>query len=184
MDLSKAFDTVNHSLLLTKLKAYEFDKYSLKLLNSYLSNRYQRWKIENSYSDWSEIKAGIPHGSILGPLLFNIFINDIFYFVYNSNLCNYADDNTLYSYDKDCNQIMNSLRSDFSILQKWFQNNFLVLNPGKCHFMLLGAKNFSPDFICNGIIIKHSTSEKLLGVIIENKLEFKEHISKMCKKAN
>ena len=77
---------------------------------------------------------------------------------------------------------MNSLRSDFSILQKWFHNNFLVLNPGKCHFMLLGAKNISPDFICNGIIIKHSTSEKLLGVIIDNKLEFKEHISEMCKK--
>ena len=184
MDLSKAFDTIDHYLLLAKLKAYGFDDSALKLLKSYLSDRYQRCEIGNSYSDWSQMKTGVPQGSILGPLLFNIFINDIFYFVHSSNICNYADDNTIYSCDKNYDEVVRCLQLDFSNLKKWFYDNFLVLNPGKCHFMTLGTKNISPDFIHNGIIIKHNTSQKLLGVIIDENLNFKEHIGEVCKKAN
>ena len=184
MDLSKAFDTIDHYLLLAKLKAYGFDNSALELLKSYLTGRYQRCKIGNSLSDWAEMKTGVPQGSILGPLLFNIFVNDVFYFVHNSNICNYADDNTIYSCNKSYDEIVRCLQSDFSNLNNWFFNNFLVLNPGKCHFMTLGTKNIKPDFKYDDIFIKHSTSQKLLGVIIDENLDFKEHISEICRKAN
>ena len=78
MELSKAFDTLNHDLLIAKLSAYGFDKNSLLLIKSYLSNRWQRTKINTSYSTWSEILQGVFQGSVLGPLL-NIYLNDLFF---------------------------------------------------------------------------------------------------------
>ena len=98
MDLSKAFDTLDHDLLIAKLYAYGFDKSSLRLIKSYLSERWQRTKINTSYSSWSALLVGVPQGSVLGPFLFNLFINDLFY-VIKTNICNYADDTTPYVVD-------------------------------------------------------------------------------------
>ena len=95
MDLSKAFDMINHNLLLAKLKAYGFSNQALSLLQSYLCNRFQRSIINGSFSSWNEVITGVPRGSILGPLLFNIFLN-IFLFISKCQLCNYADANTFY----------------------------------------------------------------------------------------
>ena len=97
MDLSKAFDTLNHDLLLAKLEAYRFSENSIGYIQSYLDNRLQRTTVNNNFSLWKDIFAGAPQGSILGPLLFNTYICDIFLFVDNVQLCNYADDTTLYS---------------------------------------------------------------------------------------
>ena len=78
MDLSKAFDSLNHELLLTKFKAYGLDSNSATFMKSYLTKRLQRCKINNSFSEWGKVLIGVPQGSILGPLVFNIFLNDIF----------------------------------------------------------------------------------------------------------
>ena len=96
MDLSKVFGMNNHSLLLTKLKAHGFSNQALSLLQSYLCNRFQRSIINGSFSSWNKAITGVPQGSVLGLLLFNIFLNDIFLFISKCQLCNYADNNTLY----------------------------------------------------------------------------------------
>ena len=179
-------DTLDHSLslLLGKLSAYGFDNNSFSFARSYLTNRIQRCKIENNFSNWREITNGVPQGSILGPLLFNIFINDIFLFVESSNICNYAHDNTIFAFGKTFDEVTRKLQNGFLILDEWFFNNFLVLNSDKCQFMTLGTPNTPPNFKYKNIKIKNSASEKLLGVILYNKPDFKEHLNTICKKAN
>ena len=167
-----------------KLSAYGFDNNSLSFVRSYLTNIFQRCKIENHFSYWREITTCVIQHSVLGPLAFNIFINGIFLFVENSNVYNYADDNTLLAFGKTFDRFTRKLQNDFLILDEWFFNNFLVLNSDKCHFMTLGTPNTLPNFKCKNITIKNSASEKLLGVIIDNKLDFTEHLNTVCKKAN
>ena len=98
-------------------------------------------KIGSSYSVWNEIKRGVPQGSILGPLLFNVFINDIFMFIEKTEVCNFADDNTIYHCGEDLSNILQNLKHNVKILLKWFRINSLQANPGKFQFMILGKKN-------------------------------------------
>ena len=137
MGLSKAFDCIPHELLIAKLHAYGFSKESLKLTYSYLKGRNQRVKINSNYSSWREILNGVPQGSILGPLLFNISIKDLFFFVENSQVCNYDDDNSLTVADVDLDKIIGWLGTDIDIMDRRFNNNGMLLNEDKCHFMII-----------------------------------------------
>ena len=109
LDLSKAFDCLHHDLLIAKLEAYEFGHSSLILIYNYLSGRKQRTKVNNVYSEWNELETGIPQGSILCPLIFNIYINDIFYFVNEDTVANFADDNTPYTIQNNIETLLNNL---------------------------------------------------------------------------
>ena len=106
MDLSKAFDTFDYSLLIAKLEDYGFDSLTLEFMKNYLTNRKQRCKVGDCFSIWRKITSGVLQGSIFGPLLFNVFINHMFLFAKNSTLFNYADENTQFSCEKTFDQVI------------------------------------------------------------------------------
>ena len=183
MDLSKAFDTLNHDLLLAKLEAHGFSENSIGYIQSYLDNRLQRTNVNNNFSLWKDIFAGVPQGSILGPLIFNIYINDIFLFVDNAQICNYADDTTLYPVQENHKTNRDILNKNFLSLRKWFYDNYMVLNPGKCCFMSLGSNSDNSDLILeDSTKIPSSEEYTALGITIDNKLTFYSHLKQLCKK--
>ena len=141
MDLSKAFDTLNHDLLIAKLDMYGFDKQSLRLIRSYLSKRWQRTKINQPSSSWVELLQGVPQGSVLSPILFNIYINDLFFIIEQTVVCNYADDNTINACDMSLENLLKRLEHDSFLAIEWFQNNYMKLNEDKCHLLISGFKH-------------------------------------------
>ena len=118
MDLSKAFNTINHDLMLAKLKAYGFSTNALNLMH-----RKQKVQISNKFSLKRNVIAGIPQGSIDGPFFFTLFINDLVFFIQYSVLSNYADDNNLFAIGKNKKDIKSLLLLDFEIVSNWFYEN-------------------------------------------------------------
>ena len=185
MDLSKAFDCLSHSLLISKLNAYGVQENACELIASYLSNRLQRVKIGNTRSEWMPLCKGVPQGSILGPLLFNVFINDLFLFIERCALYNYADDNSLSTGALSLNDVISDLRHDGNICIEWFHNNGMQANADKFQFMLVSKQKLGTQKIClaDNTYIESVKQVKALGVTIDDKLTFTEHVSGMCRKA-
>ena len=122
-DLSKAFDCLSHVLLITKLNAYEFNMSTLRFVHTYLKYRMQRTKISSEYSSWKEIMFGVPQGSILGPLIFNIFLCDLFLIMENIGIASYADDNTPYTTGNSIEEVIEKLENAAKTLFQWLSEN-------------------------------------------------------------
>ena len=134
-DLSKAFDCLSQDLVIAKLNAYEVSSSDLRFVHSHLKNRMQRTKINSEYSSWKEIMFGVPHGSILGPLLFNIFLCDLSLIMENIDIASYADDNTPYTTGNSMEEVIQKLENAAKTLFQWFSDNQMKANPDKCHFL-------------------------------------------------
>ena len=141
MDLSKAFDVLNHSLLLAKMDAYGFSVKIRTFIQSHLNKRMQKVSVNRKFSAWEDIYAGVAQSSILGPLIFNNFINDVFSFLTTCEMCNYADDNTVYTYRRNFHQVQEYWKKYFEILENWFYDNYMVLNSRNGEFVSFGKTN-------------------------------------------
>ena len=180
-DLSKAFDCLAHDLIVAKPHGYGFLIESLKLINSFLTERRQRVESNAHFSSWVDIVFGVPQGSILEPLLFNIFLCDMFLSCKDVDFARYADDNTPYWIRKTLEEVISQLeKTSISIFER-FQNNAMKANPDECHLLLSKSGNFEAN-ICENRI-SNTKLEKVIGVTFDNQLNFNHHISNICKTA-
>ena len=161
---------------------YGFILNRLRIIHSYLSNRRKRTKINESYSSWEEILFGVPQGSILGPLLFNIFMCDLFFIVNEIDFASYADDNTPFASGDRLDDVLDSLENASLKLFDWFSNNQIRANSDKCHLLTSVTASKAINIKDNEIL--NSENEKLLGLTMDNKLSFNNHLQKILKKAN
>ena len=191
MDLKKAFDTVHHGCLLQKLPLYGINNIELTWITDYLFNRSQYVVIDNIASDSYHITHGVPQGSILGPLLFIILINDIHHDLKICNILLYADDAVIYYANKDPRLIEEVINHEANLIASWFRKNnlFLNLSKGKTEFVLYGSKQkIARNSNCN-ITIDHTkinnvTSYEYLGVILDRYLCLNHQIDKIYKKTS
>lgn len=183
IDLRKAFDTISHKLLLQKLQNMGIGGSVLKMLESYLTNRYQSVKIGNSQSEFKQISYGVPQGSILGPLLFLTYINNICQIGLKGDISLYADDTCLFYFGSEIGALIEQAQSDLDALGNWFQYNLLTVNAAKTNYMVFHAKNKNiPDFpplSVNNEQLSRIYSEKYLGLVLDTQLTWKNHIEKI-----
>ena len=180
-DLSKAFDTLNHDILLQKLHTYGIRGKALSWVKDYLSNRHQYVTFNGTNSAFLPIKCGVPQGSILGPLLFLLYINDI---VKTSSLLDFvlfADDTNIFYSHSNLNTLVNTLNSELPKVSSWFKCNKLSLNINKTHFMhfkqtTAKVAEIPINIMIDNLTIEHKESSKFLGVFIDENLSWNSHL--------
>ena len=149
-------------------------------MHSCLTKRIQIVKLTGTYSSWSEIIFGVQQGSILRPLLFNIFLCDLLQFFSNLDITNYTDDNTPHSSNTNLNKVLRELEIMWNTLFKWFTDNLLKANPEKPHLLTNSTQEIQINI--GGMIIANSKCEKLLSIHIDYKLTFEPHVRSLWRK--
>ena len=187
LDLSKAFDTVNHEILLYKLDHYGIRGPALKLIKNYLTNRKQFVKIGKNKSELRLISCGVPQGSVLGPLLFILYINDLHKACSTGNIRIFADDTNVFFKCKDINEITRIGSLLMTQLHQWFKSNKLTLNAEKSNFVVFRSKrknltNIPDQLQFENQKIDRKNSVKYLGVTLDEHLTWNEHILDLCNK--
>ena len=179
IDLKKAFDTVDHNILVKKLEHYGIRGLAKNWVCSYLENRRQYVCINDSNSECLDVKCGVPQGSILGPALFILYVNDMCNVSKSLKSILFADDTNLFYAGKDLDEVCKIISRELNILHIWFQVNKLSLNVAKTNFMIFGNKRFEENYMISikGMNINRVYVTKFLGVHIDSKLNWNEHIS-------
>ena len=132
------------------------------LVYGYLENRQQRVKINGYFSNYKHVQLGVPQGSVLGPLFFNIYINDLLLSIQGTDIFNYADDTTIYTCDMRLENVFSMLENDSNIIIEWFENDYMKLNEDKCHFMIFGERtNQVVSINIGNCTVDNSQEEKL-----------------------
>ena len=186
-DITKCFDAIDHDILLFKLKKYGIKENELQWFSSYLSDRSQATSVHNTLSDFLPVQAGVPQGSILGPVLFLLFINDLPQHVHSCNL--YADDTIIERSGDNLNDILRNTQSDIDNLTSWFSSNKLTLSVAKSCFMLIGSKRRISQLSVQESIgltigdtsLSYNSSYKYLGLQIDSSLSWNEATTNVCK---
>ena len=182
LDFQKAFDKVPHCRLVSKLKAHGVGDYVCNWIEDWLNNRKQRVLLGGMASDWSTVRSGVPQGSVLGPVLFTIFINDI-----DENICSniikFADDTKVFTCVSDGKDVL-ALQDDLHTLCQWSNDWQMLFNVSKCKVLHVGRNNPEFAYQMNGVELQSIDEEKDLGVIVHKSLKPSRHIAEVVKKAN
>ena len=191
VDFAKAFDVIDHHLLLRKLALYKISDHALSLVESFLTNRYHTVFLGKEQSGFLTQKFGVPQGSVLGPLLFSLYINDLPLFI-TKGLCElFADDTSIHSSHSDLKQVANSLQDNANQLVKWTELNHMSINEQKTKCMIITSRQkrqnmtfvIPPIYVSNTIINEVDT-HKVLGVTVDNNLSWSPHIDSLYKRVS
>ena len=179
IDLKKAFDTISHERLLAKLELLNIKGKALQLFTNYLKNRQQITIINNTKSGTRPVVVGVPQGSILGPILFTIYINDIIDVINHSGICLFADDTVIYYAHRDINHARNAIQHDLHNLEKWMDSNKRTINIKKTQYMIISIhlrKFENINLQIKNLPLTRTKAYKYLGVKIYQHLKFSHHI--------
>ena len=188
LDLSKAFDSINHKILLQKLHELGFSKYALNLIESYLSHRLQKTTVNHVESDWIGLYQGVPQGTILGPLLYNLYINDLNKQTpANAELIQYADDTVILTYNTDLKLARYNLEQSVRNISEYYEKHRLMLNHSKTEFITFSKKSKLEETKRNNLLIGNNkipniNCVKYLGIYLDCTLIFQEELKHVLRK--
>uniref|UniRef100_A0A669QGF4 Reverse transcriptase domain-containing protein n=1 Tax=Phasianus colchicus TaxID=9054 RepID=A0A669QGF4_PHACC len=182
LDFSKAFDTVSHNILTAKLRKYGIDEWTVRWVENWLAGRAQRVITDGAESGWRPVISGVPHGSVLRPVLFNIFIHDLDEGVV-ATLSKFGDDTKLGEL-ADMSEGCADIQRDLDRLESWAERNQMRFNKSKCRVFHLGRNNCMHWYRSGDDVLARSSAERDLGVLVDNRLAMSQQCALVAKKAN
>ena len=188
IDLSKAFNSLDHSFLLAKLSGYDFDNNSLQWFTDYLSCQWQHVLLDHTFSDWATVVRGVPQGSVLGPSLFSICMNDLPGNMCHSQIALFADDIAMYVTNADATVVHAHINSDLALLSQWATTNGFKINTSKCQSMVLArrcrrSQLDSIQFFIGNVPLLPQKCVKYLGVLVDQELNWSQQVYYIRKKS-